>query len=372
MRIHVLSDLHMASDADKARAPAPVDADVVVLAGDILDSPADAVAWARAHFPQPVVVVAGNHEFFGLGLISAVRAGQAASDDRVHFLENDAVVIGGTRFLGATLWTDFELHGFENRDQSMRAARADMLDYHQIYEDEPMGGAMASRFTPASSIQKHQASREWLREMLATPFEGPTVVVTHHAPHPFSVAPLWQGHYLTPCFASDLEMLILSGQPDLWIHGHTHESFDYRFGATRIVCNPKGLGTGNRNFRPGMVVEVNRRNDHVATLSALVAGEIGWEEAKRRLGIVDEWAIRRDVVGMRPWTVVCGRYGVPVEAVAAVHRLTRPEPMVWPEAIGPEFDERSRTAATVLSRLDVEPLLAAIYEDEGDTKEAKP
>ena len=27
----------------------------------------------------------------------------------------------------------------------------------------------------------------------------------------------------------------------LWIHGHTHDSFDYVVNGTRVVCNPRGI-----------------------------------------------------------------------------------------------------------------------------------
>ena len=37
-----------------------------------------------------------------------------------------------------------------------------------------------------------------------------------------------------------LEPLIKAHQPDLWIHGHTHTSFDYRVGRCRVLCNPRG------------------------------------------------------------------------------------------------------------------------------------
>jgi Icc-related predicted phosphoesterase len=44
-------------------------------------------------------------------------------------------------------------------------------------------------------------------------------------------------------------MIIRSRRPSLWIHGHTHESRDYRLGATRIVANPCGYpGALNRSF----------------------------------------------------------------------------------------------------------------------------
>jgi Icc-related predicted phosphoesterase len=82
------------------------------------------------------------------------------------------------------------------------------------------------------------------------------VVVTHHAPSPGSVAPAYAGHPLNPAFASDLDALVAAGRPDLWVHGHVHTSFDYRLGATRVVCNPLGYPRENASFDPGLVVEL--------------------------------------------------------------------------------------------------------------------
>lgn len=82
-------------------------------------------------------------------------------------------------------------------------------------------------------------------------------------PHPGSVAARFARDSLTPAFVSHLSDLIERRQPALWVHGHTHDCFDYRVGATRIVCNPKGYGPmrpgkplENRAFDVGKVVEV--------------------------------------------------------------------------------------------------------------------
>ena len=50
----------------------------------------------------------------------------------------------------------------------------------------------------------------------------------------------------------------LEHQPRLWIHGHTHESFDYQIGKTRVVCNPRGYASIEENhcFRPDYTVVV--------------------------------------------------------------------------------------------------------------------
>ena len=42
-------------------------------------------------------------------------------------------------------------------------------------------------------------------------------------------------------YSSDLSEFILDRpQIKLWTHGHTHDTFDYMIGTTRIVCNPRG------------------------------------------------------------------------------------------------------------------------------------
>jgi Icc-related predicted phosphoesterase len=124
------------------------------------------------------------------------------------------------------------------------------------------GGAIADfsdrtgKLTTARAKVMHERSRAFLRETLATPHDGPTVVVTHHAPHRGSLHPRYVGSPANPGFVSDLEGLILTGKPELWVHGHVHDSYDYRVGRTRVVCNPKGYGNENLGFDPCLVVEV--------------------------------------------------------------------------------------------------------------------
>ncbi|MEW8692247.1 MAG: hypothetical protein AB2535_14320 [Candidatus Thiodiazotropha endolucinida] len=104
----------------------------------------------------------------------------------------------------------------------------------------------------------HEASRDWLAIMLAEPFDGRTVVVTHHAPSSQSVHPRYARDLLTPAFASNMENLMDSNRAALWIHGHTHDSFDYEIYETRVVCNPRGYSPEalNPDFRPDCVVDI--------------------------------------------------------------------------------------------------------------------
>jgi 3',5'-cyclic AMP phosphodiesterase CpdA len=112
MKIRILSDLHLeAAPFD----PPPAPADVVVLAGDIDNGPAG-IEWAKGRFDAPVLYVAGNHEPYD-GEFHATQAALHAAADRtgIRLLECGEAVLGGVRFLGCTLWTDFALNGEAGR-----------------------------------------------------------------------------------------------------------------------------------------------------------------------------------------------------------------------------------------------------------------
>jgi predicted phosphodiesterase len=252
MRIRVHSDLHLEFSG---WTPPPVAADVVVLAGDIALG-TSGVRWARDAFPGvPVVYVAGNHEFFG-GRVQEVRAALRAEGRRlgIHVLDEDEVTIGGVRFLGTTLWTDFALYGADpdHVRRAMLEARRAMHDYRAIRYDAQ------SRFEPEHALRMHREQRAWLEARVATPDAPPTVVVTHHLPHRRSIHPKFYGDSLNACFASDLAQLFRPPVA-LWVHGHTHESLDYVENGVRVVCNPRGYIPMQPNlaFEPALVVGID-------------------------------------------------------------------------------------------------------------------
>jgi predicted phosphodiesterase len=269
MRLAVLSDLHV--EFQDFEPPAELrSADVVVLAGDIHNGVA-ALHWARRRFPdQRIVQVAGNHEFFGAcwqGLVDQMRQVARALD--IRFLENDATIIDGVQFLGATLWTDFELFSSAGRPLQIDATTAKammqrrMLDYSLIRwrRDDDCADTLTERtLTPDDTVLLHLQSRRWLADSLARPFDGPRIVVTHHLPSWRSVAPAFVRAASNAAFASDLEGFF--GPMSLWVHGHTHHSFDYRAGTTRIVANPRGYpmksgAVENPHFDPALLVEID-------------------------------------------------------------------------------------------------------------------
>jgi len=93
------------------------------------------------------------------------------------------------------------------------------------------------RFLPHTSTEIHKRGRAWLEQKMSTPYDGPTVAVTHHAPSAMSVSARFKTDPLSPAFASRLELVIEEFVPALWIHGHTHDPFDYEIYGTRVVCN---------------------------------------------------------------------------------------------------------------------------------------
>lgn len=259
MRIHVLSDLHLEREKKTATGyesnftPPRAAGDVVVLAGDIASSE-DVVDWIRGAFDVPVVYVPGNHEFYGTEIMSAKERINAAKFDGIHILNPGAAIVEGVRFIGATLWTDYNLYGSEV--QGRLVAGAEIADHKEI---EIMRNNERVKFLPNHAQEIHRQELAFIEKALAESFDGPTVVVTHYLPTPDSISIKFEDDKINPSFASDLRRLIDRSQPRLWIHGHTHDSFHYDFADTTIVCNPRGYWglSPNRNFDIAKTIEID-------------------------------------------------------------------------------------------------------------------
>jgi predicted phosphodiesterase len=248
VRLRILSDIHL--EIWPVELPA-VEADVVILAGDIANG-TDGIEWARKTFPGPVLYVPGNHEPYDREFDSTMDALRtAARESDVQLLECGEAVIGGVRFLGCGLWADYSLAPESERPAAIEGARRMNPDYHAIRRGPP---AALRAFTPEDSIALHRAHRNWLAAALARPGGGKTVVVTHFAPHPGSIAPAYAKHPANPGFVVDLSSMM--GLAALWIHGHTHSHFDYTVRGTRIVCNARGYPDEPTGFVADFVVTV--------------------------------------------------------------------------------------------------------------------
>ncbi len=239
MLIQLASDLHLdrlgPRFAGQTLIRPAAAADLLVLAGDV-SATVDGVA-RFAHWPVPVLYVPGNHEYFDADwAVTRRELALAAQGTAVTVLDSGQWVYAGVRFLGCTLWTDYALETEASQAEQMRRCGQRIRDHAVIH----VGSRL---FTPEDALAEHLRCRRWLEQCLAQPFDGPTVVISHHAPSPRSVHPRFAGHPVNPAYASRLDDLACAA--DLWLHGHVHDSFDYvlRAGdarACRVVANPCG------------------------------------------------------------------------------------------------------------------------------------
>lgn len=256
MRIQLLSDLHLETEVYEPK-PAP-GADLLVLAGDI-DS-----TWAGfekfRNWPQPILFVAGNHEFDGRELTEAWPALRALCDRlSITMIESESIVRVDTagrrvRFVGTTRWCDFELFGEARRAKAIRAGS---------YFMQLMGSTRDGVPYDAESMREDAfACRRWLERELARPADGwdRTVAITHFAPSLRSADPRYGAANGTASFCNADDDLI--PKVDLWIHGHLHCAHDYEVvhpgGRTRVVCNARGHARKGEAaaHRPGLILEV--------------------------------------------------------------------------------------------------------------------
>jgi predicted phosphodiesterase len=267
MKLQLLSDLHIEVHPRLQIAPAP-GADLLVLAGDIgsyqarssLTEPDFGLGRfsPRRGWPTPVLYVPGNHEYDNADfdeIHGRLRETCDALD--IGWLERETRVIDGIRFIGTTLWADFDAlvertdslsEALKKREKAMRAAN---FYLHKA------ATVRAGEIFLAEALREHSLTcQAWLREALSQRFEGTTVAITHFAPTLASADPRYGLSPGTAGFCNSLDELL--PQADLWLHGHLHCQFDYLKDGCRVVANPLGyVGKGEQeNFRPDLLIEV--------------------------------------------------------------------------------------------------------------------
>jgi hypothetical protein len=268
MRIQLFSDLHLERDPT-FRPVIHADTDVVVLAGDIgsyqpgsrlhsSDFGLELFAPALGA-PCPVVLfVPGNHEFDSLDFAETTERLRATCTRLgITWLERESVIVDGVRFLGTTLWSDFDalavsapdpVKQLAMRHKAMRAANYYLSKNTTLTDGAPV---------LAEGLREMALTcQAWLRTALAEPFDGKTIVVTHFAPSLLSADPRYGLAAGTAGFCNALDDLLPLA--DVWMHGHLHCLNDYVAGGCRVVANPLGYLSKNEQvqFRPHLVIEV--------------------------------------------------------------------------------------------------------------------
>jgi len=263
MNIQLLSDLHLETHPHFVPEFAP-GADVLILAGDIgsyqegsmlvtqgdndfglarFSPRADLAAW-----PVPVFFVPGNHEYDGMPFEEAhARLQETCERLQITWLHRRVKVMNGVRWIGCTLWSDFEAlvpqqgpltQQLKAREKAERAADFYLRKTGTTLDGKP--------FLSDAVRAQAQADQAWLTQALSEPFEGVTVVVTHFAPSLKSADPRYGLTPGTAGFCNALDHLL--PKANLWLHGHLHCAHDYVHAGCRVVANPLGYARKNEQL----------------------------------------------------------------------------------------------------------------------------
>ena len=272
MKIQLLSDLHLETHPAYQPPPAP-DAELLVLAGDVgsyqRGSRLDDTEFGLARFsprhgwPVPVLYVPGNHEYDNLDYdLTHARLRETCERLGITWLEREVLTIGAVRFIGTTLWSDFDALAqvpgqpvaegekrIKLRHKAFRAAN--------FYLEKMAGTRHGRPFLAPEWRELGLECQQWLRAALAQPFHGTTVVVTHFAPSLLSADPRYGLAAGTAGFCNSLDELLPLAH--YWLHGHLHCQHDYMAGGCRVIANTLGYAAKGEQegFRERLVIDLD-------------------------------------------------------------------------------------------------------------------
>ncbi|UYP47539.1 hypothetical protein NEF87_003824 [Candidatus Lokiarchaeum ossiferum] len=243
MKIQIVSDLHL--EFGDYTLP-QCERDLLIVAGDVHVGK-KAVSFLKEQLEwSPVVYILGNHEFYEHDIETITTFYKELHLPGLHVLDNSGFEMDCVRFLGCTLWTDAN----QQNAIDIQNVKGGLNDFRLIKNGDRI-------FTVQDSINRHLASVMWLSNELKKPYNGKTVIITHHLPSLRSIDPKYSFSALNYAFASDLDNIIVENAPTLWIHGHTHESANYQIGATKVICNPRGYYNEiNSKFDPHLIINL--------------------------------------------------------------------------------------------------------------------
>lgn len=265
MKIQLLSDLHNEFLRGNKQRPghnwsgsiSQTDSDLIILAGDI-DTGSKGIEWAISEsdrLSKKIVYIPGNHEYYGYEYFDLVEKMSALCEGHdVHCLNPGVLLFDDLRIIGATLWTDYKVNTLFPQDLVMFYIERSLSDHRMI---EFNTGQSFRRFLPADALALHIKELNWIQRELSKPFEGKTVIVTHHGPHPMCQHPAFPVNELSAAFHSDLSAVIADNEIHLWAFGHTHANLDEVIWGTRIVANQAGYpGEDISDFDAGFIIEI--------------------------------------------------------------------------------------------------------------------
>lgn len=255
MKINLFSDLHIEHWHACEVFPWIGEGDVLILAGDIL---------CARHFKKngylkdvynrflsdcsknykKVLYVFGNHEPYQYTYDGAYKVIRENVPDNFYVLENDIVNIDGWNFIGFTFWTDFR----NENPLEMMEAKCVMNDYKAIRITPNY-----RKLNPDDTLAFHKKSKEYLLNKMEEVKEN-VFVISHHSPSYQSIPQQFKNQS-SAAYSSNLDEMILNHpQIKYWVHGHTHQVFDYMIGDCRVICNPGGYPGQNTGFNTNLEI----------------------------------------------------------------------------------------------------------------------
>ena len=245
MKLAIASDLHL--EFAPIKLINTKNADVLILAGDIcvvkhIDKHLDFFKECAEQFKH-VLYVIGNHEHYNYTFNNTIKDLKEALStwENIHVLDNETFELDNKSFIGSTLWTSMN----DECPLTMNAAGFSMPDFRIIkYTD----GVNYYKYTPQQSVKEHHKALHYIQQVIRNCndkdnyLERDVIVVTHHSPSHNSIHPKYKNEELmNGAFHNKLDyMMELADNVKLWIHGHTHDEFNYNIGITNVVCNPRG------------------------------------------------------------------------------------------------------------------------------------
>lgn len=257
MKINIISDLHV----DKGEYTFPfIKSDLLIIAGDISSVSKPEYIKLLQQIPQEqrTIIIMGNHEplHYAHNLAEKKIRDTLIDFPHITLLENESIIIDDIKFLGTTLWSDFRSSGNEHYQANKEMVEKSLDFPNQYLWDEKNNTKIPVRGDFSES--KTVIAQEFIKNELLKKETEKVVVITHFPPSKKSAETAYIGSNRSAYWVNSYDHLF-NLKPDLWIHGHIHETKEYVVdGGTRVVCNPRGnvKKVVNKDFNPGFVVEI--------------------------------------------------------------------------------------------------------------------
>lgn len=288
---------------------------IIICAGDIGEG-IEGVKWA-SQFECDIIYICGNHEFWGQDFYDVPKNIKSfiekPENSHIKFLDKESVILNGTRFIGATLWTslgkflpwldkNYVIRFFGTMGDFKRTTahewftienihRLKLFMKHNGVEEERIKEIIDKElFNPLLEIEENKIATNFFIKELNEDYKGETVVISHHLP----VYQMWmkkmkmtqniiEGDYtnnekffqeaangnsssnknslLMSFYCNDLaELMYNKKAPNYWLHGHLHMEMEEIVGKTKIISNPIGYLRQSQEMKL-KTITINRNNN---------------------------------------------------------------------------------------------------------------